>query len=433
MANYSVLIFSFVCVAYAVVAVRSQGVSVNERCSRIPTSPSSVLCSGEWPQQSITFPPDVLTIIFKDIVFRSDEAGNIQPLSDALTALKQLEFHSNVTSVNPAGVVLSTIPLQRLTGNVNRANIVTLLFLEVRLLGIPKQFLAGFTGLKVLTLRRSSIGSITADAFESLRTLTTNPGSGVVEARSVLRTLIVERNTQLKKFPWQVLTYVSSSLEEVEISGNTDLADITFTPIDSGNVTYPPMNRLQSVQITGNNYLSALPEAILTPGNGMGIVGPNMSFISFAGNGNRCEGCALKSLIEWAAELSDATVANPRNLWADCRVNCWVTLFGVVPFQAGYPNGPQGTSFWLEFQAQHSATCKPSVIKPCAAEFDATATTGRTVTVARQDSTPVAPTEGEPRPTVPSSTGRNPSGSRGLICQLLVLLTFLVSGVWTAT
>ncbi|OQV13693.1 hypothetical protein BV898_12087 [Hypsibius exemplaris] len=60
------------------------------------------------------------------------------------------------------------------------------------------------------------------NAFESLSTLTTNTDSGMLEARSVFKRLYLEKNIQLKRFPWEALTYVSSSLEGVKIDISAD-------------------------------------------------------------------------------------------------------------------------------------------------------------------------------------------------------------------
>ncbi|OWA55070.1 hypothetical protein BV898_19455 [Hypsibius exemplaris] len=403
MADHFVLLnLVLFCLVCATGSVRSQTVQINQLC-HYRSNPNLVHCiGGEWPEYPISFLSNIVSIRFWDIIFRSDGAGNIQPLPATLTFLRQLDFNTNLTFVNQAGAFLPTFPLQKLTENVNRSNIATLSFSGVRLLRINKQFLAGFTGLEVLTLTRCHIRDIMTDAFESFRTLTTKTVNGAVEARSVFRRLTLNENIELKLFSWEVLTYVSSSLEVVRLSKNPDLTEITFTPIESGNVTYPPMNKLNYVSITDNPYLSVLPEGALTRGNGTGIVGAGngTSYIEFAGNGNQCDGCALKSLIAWATELSDATATRPRELRADCRVDCKNTLSGIVPPQAGWPIEAENSTFWAEFQAQQPATCNASVTRPCAAEYNPLVTIARTT---RRPSTPFVPIYGGPKPSVPSS------------------------------
>ncbi|OQV13695.1 hypothetical protein BV898_12089 [Hypsibius exemplaris] len=409
--------------------VRSQSVPINQLCHHL-TDPDFARCTGgKWPSQPMDFPSNIDHIRFWDIVFQSDDTSNVQPLPATLTSLKQLAFYPNVTWLNHDGEVVRSIPLQKLTENVNRTNIASLLFMKTRFLLINEQFLAGFTGLESLMFIECDIAVIVASAFESLITLTTNHGNEVSEASSALKRFVLFRTTRLKRFPWNVLTYVSSSLEEVKIDENSDLTAITFTRISPGNVTYTPMKRLETVSITNNPYLSALPEAILTRGNGTGIIGAGngTSSISFAGNGNQCDGCALKSLIAWAAELSNEATELSRYLWADCRVDCEDTLFGNVPHTAGWPIGLKNATFWAELQAQQPPNCNALVIKPCADEYDppttiASPSTPFVPTAAGQESTPFFPTDGGPKPSVPSSTARTPSGSRRLFCLLAILL-----------
>ncbi|OQV15341.1 hypothetical protein BV898_10447 [Hypsibius exemplaris] len=310
-----------------------------------------LLCKGgSWPSTAdpaLTFLPTLEKITLEDV---SVSANDLQPFPATLVNLAKLTF-SKVTSRD---LLASTVlPLQQLTASIAKAKITELELDAVTIFEMEEAFLAGFSGLKTLSVTASEVRAVQPDALKPLQ-VTTPGAEGTPETvGSNLVLLVFNENRGIKAFPWEVLAPVSNSIESVELKNNNDLTKVTFASNpEAGSFTLPQLTKLN---VNNNPALSTLPANVLA------LIGANSAAttstsVEFLDNGNQCQQCGLKSLVTWA-KAKPAT-AGPRDLKVSCRRDCLENPVGTV-------ESPSGMDQWELIPA-----CGTEALKTCTAAYE---------------------------------------------------------------
>ncbi|OWA54753.1 hypothetical protein BV898_19152 [Hypsibius exemplaris] len=152
----------------------------------------------------------------------------------------------------------------------------------------------GFSNLWTLNFLSCGIESISPDTLQALA------------AQPDLFIFGVVFEEKLTKFPWEVLAPVAASLRYVSLSYNDKLANIDLSS-STATVALP---MLEGLTCTHNPALQTLPQSVLET-----LWFQNVT-IEFTNNGNVCDGCYTRALIDWVR--AGPSVGNSRFLSTSC-------------------------------------------------------------------------------------------------------------------
>ncbi|OQV13581.1 hypothetical protein BV898_12219, partial [Hypsibius exemplaris] len=148
----------------------------------------------------------------------------------------------------------------------------------------------GFSNLWTLNFMSCGIESISPDALQALA------------AQPDLFMFGVALEEKLTTFPWEVLAPVAASLRFVSLSYNDKLANIDL----SSSTATLALPLLEELLCKENPALQTLPQSVLKT-----LLFQNVT-IEFTENGNVCDGCHTRALIDWVR--AGPSVGNSRFL-----------------------------------------------------------------------------------------------------------------------
>ncbi|OWA53724.1 hypothetical protein BV898_18146 [Hypsibius exemplaris] len=264
------------------------------------------ICQGNtWPttdEAVLNVDPTAKSLTLKNIDLKN--LGKIRPLP-ALAELQRL-FLRDLRSFGEDGTTRVNLPWDKLKSlNNNRAKLIELEFdrTMVGAIGDKNQhFLQSIPTLETVKFLDSSVTTFGALALEDLNDEAPNNPIKLKHLRIV-------DDKQLKKFAWESLNVAANTLETLELSGNPELTDVSYTATKA-LATALSLTKLTKLEVTRNSKLVTFPNAIITA-----VQNTAATTLQFENNNNQCENCDhQKDFIAWVQ------AGDHRTLSISCKV-----------------------------------------------------------------------------------------------------------------
>ncbi|OQV12167.1 hypothetical protein BV898_13584 [Hypsibius exemplaris] len=260
---------------------------------------------GTWPtgiEAALAVDPTAKSLILQNIDLKNLDI--IRPLP-VLVDLQRL-FLRDLRSFDVDGTTRVKLPWDKLKSlNNNRAKLIELEFdrTMVGAIGdVNQHFLQGIPTLETVKFLDSNVTTFGALALQDLNDEAPNNPIKLKHLRIV-------NDKLLQKFPWESLSVAANSLETLELSGNPELRDVSYTAT-TALPTPPSLTKLTKLEVTRNSKLAIFPNAIITA-----VQATAATTLQFENNGNECEQCThQQDFITWVLN------GDQRTLIISCKV-----------------------------------------------------------------------------------------------------------------
>ncbi|OQV19649.1 hypothetical protein BV898_06421 [Hypsibius exemplaris] len=236
---------------------------------------------GNWPTNSDVapdIPAETTALELSKVAFR--DHPSLHRILPVLRSLNRLSL-DGIISVDTAGNSKAVqFPLKKFTQNLRKEGIQVLYLRSVMLVHLEADDFAGFSGLQALGLEGCQLRTIDPRSFQHF-------------ASTFVR-LVVTKNQDLKKFPWEALLPVSESIQVLQISHNPNLTKLDFSTEEATvRAVSMKLRNLTSLLVTYTG-LSTLPSRVLH------TLRPDGVNLNFMQNDNVCSQCRdVSSLLKW--------------------------------------------------------------------------------------------------------------------------------------